>query len=716
MSLERSVDLRYAEPSEARPVAEPAFETPTFTISHLSADPDGYKIDTRRQLTRREGRSGEFTEEEKARLRDAVKGVEGGKGEIQFQGGPAVREARLALIEGHARNASLEKLEELEQAFEHARQDYVRGMAGKVGVRNIERDGDTLSVDVKYVPFPAYTEFARPDDSEEMRDLSRLVGVAMAVRTADGKLVVQHRAVSKQRLDIEGLTRGNRIYADIPGASVAGMLDGTMNDPDRKAGTPDRLNTDAVRAAILKETDEELGLGYNDVSKVRIVGVGQDLVQVHDEFLLLTDANVTAEELREKSRTSAHNKNLGEADFEEKYVEIPATVAAIETLLTEVRAPLPPTHAALFVAAGYSMMLKEEGLHAANDWRARMEPWAGENYRRINEEVRTHYWMHPEALQQVPERYWNKPAPLRDPEGYSPHYTPDEQGLPDFEEEMVRTGLIPDRRRHVESAYLFDVDGPITDPELKEVVEEELLDTIAEQIQLGEPVGFNTGRSTAWVMERVVPHVLERVEDKSTLSNFVVIGEMGGTWVTFDEEGNPRHGKSQQLTVPEKMHQRVQQLVDEKYSDVMFVDPDKVTMVSIEMRQGQTVDVFDMRRAELGNELQQILTETGTESIFHVDHTTIATDIQSHNAGKALGAERFVQLLKLLEIKPDQYLTFGDSVSDLKMAEELVRRYRKTLFVYVGDKEVTSGDEERFPIVPIKGYSAGTVRALRFLA
>ena len=94
-------------------------------------------------------------------------------------------------------------------------------MAGKVGFRNIKRDGNILSADVKFVSFPAYSEFASPQDPPEILDWSRNAAVAMIVRSSDGRLIIQHRAIEHQNLSKEKPTRGNAAYADIPGASSA---------------------------------------------------------------------------------------------------------------------------------------------------------------------------------------------------------------------------------------------------------------------------------------------------------------------------------------------------------------------------------------------------------------------------------------------------------------------------------------------------------------
>lgn len=50
--------------------------------------------------------------------------------------------------------------------------------------------------------------------------------------------------------------------------------------------------------------------------------------------------------------------------------------------------------------------------------------------------------------------------------------------------------------RQVDTAYLFDVDGVLTDPVEKRVDREEIFSEIISRLQSGQPVAFNTGRST----------------------------------------------------------------------------------------------------------------------------------------------------------------------------------------------------------------------------
>lgn len=700
-----------------QPAGQPDFDAGAFTIPFLATDPEGFNVATNRQLTRREvhtGAAGPFlTPEQRERLSRSM------KHEIRFQGGEQVAAARAALrgaqqqAEQQGVAADPAELGTLAHNFEQARQRYVRGMAGKVGVSNVESDGSTLSADVKFVAFPAYTELSHPGNSVEALDLSRLSGVAMAVRTTDDRLVIQHRAVAKQRLDGSSLSRGNRIYPDIPGASVAGMLDATMDSPDRLAGTPDPVDTDAVRAAILKEASEELGTDLHDFAKLRIVGLAHDNITPHDEFLLLTDARITSAELRERSRSAARNQNLGDADFEEKFVDIEASPEAIETLLTEVKCPLPPTHAALMAASGYSMVLAERGFEAAEAWKERLEEGIRENYRQIDEIVADFYERRPEVLARVPERYWDKPVPPRNRRGYSSDYTPEEQGLPSFDDEMVRAGLMPETRRTVAEAWLFDVDGPLTDPQEHKVTEPELLDIVARKLEAGEPIGLNTGREVQWVMDRFVDSLAGRLESPAALENLIVIGEMGGTWATFDADGQPHFNKSQQLAMPEELAAAIKQLVAERYGDAMTFADERQTMASVIMREGYDIKDFDRLRLELGGQLHEMVADSGAADQLQIGQTTIATDIQSIHAGKDLGADRFLEWLEVRGIKPEHITTFGDSASDIEMAEELHRRGRDTSFVFVGENPVAPAHADSFMVTHEPGYSSATLKVLK---
>ncbi len=424
------------------------FDGGSFT-ARLSSSPDGFTVKTKATIRRTADTTDypltvagdpEATQHNKEILGAAV------KGETRFQGVDKVRSARnrMQQVKALTEDAQMsgatsdvignldQETQEATRSFEKERESYTKGMMGKVGFSDLDIDDQTneVTVVVKSVPFQTYRVFASPEESTDLQALSRAAATSMIVRTADGKIIIQHRS-----------TR-NATYADIPGASVAGMLDAGIESPTRKKGTPDPVDTASVKANIEKEADEELGLEREDLDEIRIAGVAYDKIKIHDEFLLLADSHLTFDQVKEKAKTANRNRKLGDADFEEKFVAIEGSPRAIETILTQVHCPLPPTHAAALVAAGYSLVLQQDGLQAANEWRDRLQTGVKENYRQMDEMVSTYYDEHPQALADVPERYKDRHVPHRNLRGYTPAYLPEEQGLPGFEEEMRRVDLL----------------------------------------------------------------------------------------------------------------------------------------------------------------------------------------------------------------------------------------------------------------------------------
>src|SRR5215469_4990870 len=119
-------------------------------------------------------------------------------------------------------------------------------------------------------------------------------------------------------------------------------------------------------------------------------------------------------------------------------------------------------------------------------------------------------------------------------------------------------------------AYLFDVDGVLTDPILKVVTEQDLFAEIILKLQKGNPICLNTGRSTKWLIERFINTFIEKINNKLILQKFTAIGEKGCTWIAFDENGKMLHGKRDDVSIPEEVLEQTKVLVKEKYSDSMF--------------------------------------------------------------------------------------------------------------------------------------------------
>lgn len=52
--------------------------------------------------------------------------------------------------------------------------------------------------------------------------------------------------------------------------------------------------------------------------------------------------------------------------------------------------------------------------------------------------------------------------------------------------------------------WLFDVDGPLSDPIAKRMTEHVLLEELVARLARREPVVLNTGRALPWVIENVL--------------------------------------------------------------------------------------------------------------------------------------------------------------------------------------------------------------------
>lgn len=258
-------------------------------------------------------------------------------------------------------------------------------------------------------------------------------------------------------------------------------------------------------------------------------------------------------------------------------------------------------------------------------------------------------------------------------------------------------------------AYIFDVDGVLADPKHKKV-DEDLLHMILDKLKSGEPVALNTGRSIDWVNERIIAPLSEQIEDKNIISRFFVIGEKGGTWMCFDDNCNIKRNKEESFVLSEDLREKVKNLVEAKYSDCAFFDETKETMISVEMKDAFEIPEFSKRQKDINAELKALLEEAIDG--HRIEPSIIATDIQDKRAGKALGTDRFIHFLEERNIHPEKFIAFGDSPSDLDMADELHKQGKQVDFVFVGDQEKLGDVKRDFHIAFMEGFHHGTKRYL----
>ncbi len=231
--------------------------------------------------------------------------------------------------------------------------------------------------------------------------------------------------------------------------------------------------------------------------------------------------------------------------------------------------------------------------------------------------------------------------------------------------------------RVVSPLWMFDVDGPITDPASRSIDDAGLLDRIIAITQVGGRVIFNTGRSVGWVMDNVIEPLQRRStavghDATAVTDHCLVVGEKGATQIAFSA-GAAHFESDPTLSVDTAVARAIRELVAGHFSDAMFVDTSKQSMLSVEMAHGMRIGDYQPRQAAFALAAQACVDRSGVPGM-RVDVTTIAVDIESVGVGKALGADRALTWLEQCGVEVGSAVCFGDSGSDVAMADRLFER------------------------------------------
>lgn len=229
---------------------------------------------------------------------------------------------------------------------------------------------------------------------------------------------------------------------------------------------------------------------------------------------------------------------------------------------------------------------------------------------------------------------------------------------------------------------LLDVDGPVASPVTRSVPAGIIADLLT-LASAGWPVVFNTGRSDAFIRQQVMEPMLAAGLPAGI--TFHAVCEKGATWFSFTADGAGEVFVDRDLALPASFADDVRDLVEEQYSDVMFFDETKLSMVSVEQSLDATnADYLEAQRS-FDNDALDIMhshdmgacrldreePDSHGNIEYRVDPTIISTDIESVRVGKDLGAERALTLVAPLMGIPRTWWTVGDSRTDYAMADYL---------------------------------------------
>lgn len=270
----------------------------------------------------------------------------------------------------------------------------------------------------------------------------------------------------------------------------------------------------------------------------------------------------------------------------------------------------------------------------------------------------------------------------------------------------------PETLRPVAHAWLFDVDGVITNPETRKP-DSEVVSEIRKKLASGQPVAIITGRSFEWLDDTLLRDFEAETEDKSTLDNLFVSTEFGGMHMDYTG-GKRNEPREEDQRIPEDVAIEAKKEI-EKNRNTVFLDTSKRTTLTAEMNHRTIVDDFKPVGRDLFATFQKILSEkNASDFVAHLD--TIAVNIRHKNANKSYATAQALKWVRVKGMKPESYYVFGDSPSDIEMGEELERENLPFEFVYVGKKKpdqkvnfpitFTGGNYEKDTAVFLKGIAA----------
>jgi hypothetical protein len=234
-----------------------------------------------------------------------------------------------------------------------------------------------------------------------------------------------------------------------------------------------------------------------------------------------------------------------------------------------------------------------------------------------------------------------------------------------------------------ELGLLLDVDGPIASPLTRTIAQPGIVADLRTLLAAGVPVVFNTGRSDTFLREQVIGPLL--AAGLPAGARLHAVCEKGAVWATVDAGGLGEVHVDEQLAVPAACAEVVDELVGGRYGSTMFVDVTKRSMATVEARTDVPPAEYARARADFDADLvtalsarglgvrlgDRIVPDAAGRCPWRVDPSVIATDVESVDVGKDLGARRALGLLSVDGPLPRRWHTVGDSATDYRMADQL---------------------------------------------
>ncbi|MDO8269374.1 MAG: hypothetical protein Q7T54_01740 [Candidatus Levybacteria bacterium] len=468
-----SVETRFHS-NEAFGLEKPEFDCGRYTMA-FSDQPGGFEVNTDKSLPRRDGMTPLPLTKDQGQLLSTA---------IQNQFGYTTADQAKIALDAYRKNPN----ETTKKEFEAKQKQYYDNKSIVTGIHNVRRDKsnpNTIILDTRPVNFPFSINFSKAESSDQLTEMASCASTTLILETSDGMGILQHRSEEAGSWPGTPSATASGYIDEIPFEKEE-IPKQFMNEGVKTRYLTRRLKkltTKEVKENALRELDEEIGLDPKDIFDVRIGAMVHEPKTVHDEFILSGKTKLTGDQVVEKSADAARTKKLRPGEFREKFVLFEINPENIEKLVTKVKCPIPNSHNSAFVNKGYEQMLKKGSKQQADAWRDKISKGVDQNYVEIDDIVKKYTKtlkdkfekdikdknpkatkeeievevnrlmipqrqydlveakikqfkeLHPTATNEQLEAERKKQMnllPKRNPNGYSPDFLPEEQGLKGF--------------------------------------------------------------------------------------------------------------------------------------------------------------------------------------------------------------------------------------------------------------------------------------------
>jgi hydroxymethylpyrimidine pyrophosphatase-like HAD family hydrolase len=261
-------------------------------------------------------------------------------------------------------------------------------------------------------------------------------------------------------------------------------------------------------------------------------------------------------------------------------------------------------------------------------------------------------------------------------------------------------------------AYLFDVDGVLTNPQSTEVINPELITTIISFLTQGIPMGFVSGRGMLWLRTNFIKIIEKYFSEHPTfhkrLLDLLYVSAEFGVVTAVHIDGERQESVNRENALPNEIRDvlMTQAKEFEKYT---YVETEKQTIFTLRYVTNDWQS-FAEYKPDIIAKYNEVLKNNPE---IEVQSDRLAINIRHKNANKKVATDNYLSWIKEKGFVPEQYIVFGDSPTDVEMGDELQRQKLPFTFVFVGRQAELGGKNFSFPISYTKGHcDEGTLEYL----